>query len=48
MSRMPAPPVAPMLARPLAAKVPQQGPKGQELAFEPKWDGFRCLLFMTR
>ena len=46
MSRMPAPPVAPMLARPLAAKVPQQGPKGQELAFEPKWDGFRCLLFV--
>ena len=33
------PPVKPMLAKP-AAKLP-----GVELAFEPKWDGFRCIVF---
>ncbi|AUS77773.1 ATP-dependent DNA ligase [Actinoalloteichus sp. AHMU CJ021] len=34
-----APPVAPMLARPVADL-----PAGDYL-FEPKWDGFRCLVF---
>lgn len=34
------PPVAPMLAKPLGSSVPT----GNWL-FEPKWDGFRCLLF---
>jgi ATP-dependent DNA ligase len=43
----PRPPVAPMLAKPLGAHVPARGPKGQELRYEPKWDGFRCLLFVT-
>ncbi len=43
----PGPPIAPMLAKPIGARVPQRGPKGQELRFEPKWDGFRCLLFVT-
>jgi len=39
------PPIAPMLAKSIGAAVPDVGPKGQKLAFEPKWDGFRCLLF---
>lgn len=34
------PPVLPMLAKSVAA-VPQAG----GLSFEPKWDGFRCLVF---
>jgi ATP-dependent DNA ligase len=34
------PPVAPMLAR-LARSLPT----GPELVYEPKWDGFRCLVF---
>lgn len=34
------PPVKPMLARPA-----QSIPDGDELLFEPKWDGFRCLVF---
>ncbi|MBA2751017.1 MAG: ATP-dependent DNA ligase [Actinobacteria bacterium] len=34
------PPVAPMLAR-LARTIPQSG----ELLYEPKWDGFRCIVF---
>ncbi|UDY23015.1 ATP-dependent DNA ligase [Nocardioides sp. Kera G14] len=34
------PPVLPMLAKP-QAKVPTSG----GIAFEPKWDGFRCLVF---
>jgi ATP-dependent DNA ligase len=34
------PPVAPMLAR-LARSLPTGG----ELIYEPKWDGFRCLVF---
>lgn len=35
------PPVAPMLAKPLGSSVPEQG----DYLFEPKWDGFRCLIF---
>jgi ATP-dependent DNA ligase len=34
------PPVKPMLARPVDAI-----PDSTELLFEPKWDGFRCLVF---
>jgi ATP-dependent DNA ligase len=34
------PPILPMLAKP-AAKVPSSG----GISFEPKWDGFRCLVF---
>jgi len=37
------PPVAPMLAKPLGAHVPAQ--RDPELLFEPKWDGFRTLVF---
>jgi ATP-dependent DNA ligase len=36
-----------MLAKPLGNAVPSVGPRGQELRFEPKWDGFRCILFVT-
>jgi ATP-dependent DNA ligase len=34
------PPVAPMLAR-----LTRSLPTGSELIYEPKWDGFRCLVF---
>src|SRR4051794_18530164 len=34
------PPVAPMLAR-LADELP----RGEQWRYEPKWDGFRCLVF---
>jgi ATP-dependent DNA ligase len=34
------PPVKPMLAKPAKAI-----PDGKALLFEPKWDGFRCLVF---
>src|SRR5438270_10336025 len=34
------PPIQPMLAR-AAKAIPDSG----ELLFEPKWDGFRCLVF---
>jgi ATP-dependent DNA ligase len=34
------PPVSPMLAR-LARELP----RGDELVYEPKWDGFRCIVF---
>jgi ATP-dependent DNA ligase len=34
------PPVKPMLAKP-AAKLPT----GDGLYYEPKWDGFRCIVF---
>ncbi|HVE47809.1 MAG TPA: ATP-dependent DNA ligase [Acidimicrobiales bacterium] len=34
------PPVAPMLA-----KLSSQIPAGGEMLFEPKWDGFRCIVF---
>ena len=36
------PPVAPMLAK--AAK---ELPVGQGFAYEPKWDGFRCIVFRS-
>lgn len=34
------PPVAPMLAK-LAKAIP----RGEDLYYEPKWDGFRCIVF---
>jgi ATP-dependent DNA ligase len=34
------PPVAPVLAR-VAAVLPM----GEQWRYEPKWDGFRCLVF---
>jgi ATP-dependent DNA ligase len=42
------PPVLPMLAKPVKAAVafsPASAEKLGGLAFEPKWDGFRCLVF---
>lgn len=36
------PPIEPMLAKPLGHTVPDDLPSA---AFEPKWDGFRCLVF---
>ena len=38
------PPVAPMLAKAVAA-VPAQPDGGPEWSYEPKWDGFRGLIF---
>jgi ATP-dependent DNA ligase len=35
------PPIAPMLAK----AVGDQLPEAEDLIFEPKWDGFRCLVF---
>jgi ATP-dependent DNA ligase len=35
------PPIEPMLAKPIAG-LPESAPG---LAFEPKWDGFRCLIY---
>src|SRR5687767_6572712 len=35
-----APPIEPMLAK-VAGEIPQRG----EFLFEPKWDGFRALVF---
>ncbi|GAA1502761.1 ATP-dependent DNA ligase [Sphaerisporangium rubeum] len=35
------PPVAPMLAKAIKALPPQDG----NLLYEPKWDGFRCIVF---
>ncbi|GAA3087891.1 ATP-dependent DNA ligase [Streptosporangium carneum] len=35
------PPIAPMLARPVKGLPPQDG----TLLYEPKWDGFRCIVF---
>lgn len=35
------PPIKPMLAKP-AARIPA------DMAYEPKWDGFRCLVFRDR
>ena len=35
------PPVAPMLAKPIKAMPKQDG----DLFYEPKWDGFRCIVF---
>ena len=34
------PPVAPMLA-----KLARELPEGEGLFYEPKWDGFRCIVF---
>ena len=34
------PPVAPMLA-----KLARELPRGDGLFYEPKWDGFRCIVF---
>ena len=40
-----APPIAPMLAK-AASKVPEQPDSGAEQwSYEPKWDGFRALVF---
>ena len=36
------PPIEPMLAAPLGHAVPDE----PGLSFEPKWDGFRCLVFV--
>lgn len=41
-SAFPVPPVAPMLA-----KVADALPEGDGFIFEPKWDGFRALVFRT-
>jgi len=38
------PPIEPMLASPLGSVVPRDDPG---VAFEPKWDGFRALVFRT-
>jgi ATP-dependent DNA ligase len=38
------PPVAPMLAKPAAA-VPDPAGWPDGLGYEPKWDGFRCVVF---
>src|ERR1700733_1526123 len=34
------PPVSPMLA-----KLSRELPEGPDLFYEPKWDGFRCIVF---
>src|SRR3954447_7657132 len=34
------PPVAPMLA-----KLARTMPEGDDYVYEPKWDGFRCIVF---
>src|SRR4051812_5555648 len=38
------PPVRPMLAKPVKA-VPAQDSVPGGLLYEPKWDGFRCIVF---
>lgn len=38
------PPIEPMLAKPVGHEVPSEA---GDVAFEPKWDGFRCLVFVT-
>lgn len=38
------PPIEPMLASPLGSSVPREE---AGMAFEPKWDGFRALVFRT-
>ncbi len=37
------PPVQPMLAKSVAGARRRSGPAGH--VFEPKWDGFRCIVF---
>ena len=39
-----APPVSPMLAK-LARELPTSGGKLGDFLFEPKWDGFRAIVF---
>ena len=39
-----APPIEPMLAK-LAEVLPEAGPESAAFAFEPKWDGFRAIVF---
>lgn len=39
------PPIEPMLAAPHGSEVPLPESVTGGLAYEPKWDGFRCLLF---
>ena len=36
------PPIEPMLAAPLGSTIPDDA----DISFEPKWDGFRCLVFV--
>lgn len=36
------PPIEPMLAAPLGSAIPDE----PGISFEPKWDGFRCLVFV--
>lgn len=38
------PPIKPMLAK-LARTIPEPGPGSAGLLYEPKWDGFRCIVF---
>ena len=38
------PPVSPMLAK-LARELPTSGGKAGDYLFEPKWDGFRAIVF---
>ncbi len=38
------PPIEPMLAKPVGSGPPQAAP---DVCFEPKWDGFRCLVFRS-
>ena len=39
-SELPAPPIEPMLA-----KLTPEIPDGAGWLFEPKWDGFRCIVY---
>jgi len=41
------PPVAPMLAKPVSG-VPEPDSVPGGLVYEPKWDGFRCIVFRDR
>lgn len=41
----PRPPIKPMLAKGVGDSVPATGKGGEALLYEPKWDGFRCLIF---
>jgi ATP-dependent DNA ligase len=40
-------PVDPMLAKSVP-EVPEVGPKGGALSYEPKWDGFRAIVWIDR
>jgi ATP-dependent DNA ligase len=46
-STTPASPIAPVAPplEPMLAKVAAQIPEGEEFIFEPKWDGFRAIVF---